>query len=195
MFAMESPAISWGRNPASTGPPASPVNLFRVEDAAPVVFYAAGLRSVSNAGPFSPDGERELRWAVDVQIWNVKSNELLLTLSGHTSGVHAAAWNSDGTQIVSGAQDGSVRIWNAASGEALKTLPAMGVVAGVAWLPGNRVVAAGLTELIVWDAGSGAELKRLTVTALYAYALCVSGDGKRAATAGADGVIRVWSME
>src|SRR5262249_44556871 len=41
----------------------------------------------------------------------------LLTLSGHTLAVRSASFSSDGTQIVTGSEDATARVWDAATGE------------------------------------------------------------------------------
>jgi WD40 repeat protein len=44
-----------------------------------------------------------------------------LTLQGHTTSVTACAWSPDGTRIVSGSDDNSLKVWDAATGECLST--------------------------------------------------------------------------
>ncbi|KIJ94468.1 hypothetical protein K443DRAFT_12101 [Laccaria amethystina LaAM-08-1] len=49
-----------------------------------------------------------------VQIWNAKTGTLVgEPLRGHTDFVNSVAFSLDGTRIVSGSQDRTVRIWNA----------------------------------------------------------------------------------
>ena len=43
-------------------------------------------------------------------------------LSGHTSDVSAVAFSADGSKVVSGSNDKTVKIWSADSGEVLQTL-------------------------------------------------------------------------
>ena len=43
-------------------------------------------------------------------------------LSGHTSSVRSVAFSADGSKVVSGSNDKTVKIWSADSGEVLQTL-------------------------------------------------------------------------
>lgn len=40
----------------------------------------------------------------------------LCPLTGHTGGVVAVAWSPDGTRLLTGGYDGTVRVWDATSG-------------------------------------------------------------------------------
>jgi WD40 repeat protein len=39
------------------------------------------------------------------------------TLNGHTGGVYSVAFNDDGTKVVSGSWDKTIKVWNVATGE------------------------------------------------------------------------------
>ena len=43
-------------------------------------------------------------------------------LSGHDDSVLSVGFSADGSKVVSGFQDGTVKIWNADSGEVIQTL-------------------------------------------------------------------------
>ena len=82
-----------------------------------------------------------------MKVWdlrpNVPGDRLLLTLKGHTDRVGAVAFSPDGTRIISGSEDKTVREWNATSGEEI--LPSMhyaGPVWSIAISPDGKHVAA-----------------------------------------------------
>ena len=43
-------------------------------------------------------------------------------LSGHAGGVNSVAFSADGSKVVSGSNDDTVKIWSADNGEVLQTL-------------------------------------------------------------------------
>ena len=66
---------------------------------------------------------------------------LLSVLSGHTNSVTSVSWSPDGTRIVSGSDDSTVRVWEVATGTEIVTLEGhTGSVYSVSWSwDGTRV--------------------------------------------------------
>ena len=63
----------------------------------------------------------------------------LLTLSGHLYSVMACAWSPDGQRLLSTSADGTLRIWDAASGHFLLTLSGhSSPVRACAWSPNKH---------------------------------------------------------
>ena len=51
------------------------------------------------------------------RVWDEVSGKVVLTLAGHRFGVTAAQWSPDGTRIITGSEDATVRLWDASTGE------------------------------------------------------------------------------
>jgi len=73
----------------------------------------------------SPDGTRFVTGSdnhgTDVSLWDAATGELIRVFSGHTDRVSTVAFSPDGKRILSGSQDGSVRMWNGATGALIWT--------------------------------------------------------------------------
>jgi len=82
---------------------------------------------IRTALALSPDGTRLLTGYYgtgSVPVWEIPSGRKLLELQGHSGGVNAAAWTVQ-KQAVTGGEDGTVRFWNAQTGQELCRLYAI----------------------------------------------------------------------
>jgi WD40 repeat protein len=71
----------------------------------------------------------------------------ILTLKGHTGGIRSVAFSPDGKRIITGSDDSTVRVWDAATGRELLSLKGhIGTITSVAFSPDGRRIATGGTD-------------------------------------------------
>ena len=112
--------------------------------------------------------------------------------------VLSCTWSPDGARLLSAGKDGSLRLWDAASGEQLRTLAGHeGPVRSCAWSPdGTRLLSAGMDgTLRLWDATTGEQLRTLRGHEGLVWSCTWSPDSARLLSAGDDGTLRLWKAD
>jgi WD40 repeat protein len=59
-----------------------------------------------------------------VRLVDVRREREFQTLTGHLANIHDSGWSRDGRVFATTGYDGTVRVWETATGKALATLPA-----------------------------------------------------------------------
>ncbi|KIJ43762.1 hypothetical protein M422DRAFT_228982 [Sphaerobolus stellatus SS14] len=114
------------------------------------------------------------------------------------STVNSIAFSSDGLFIVSGSDDGTVRIWNVTTGETLKELKGHEhYVTSVAFSPDGSFIASGLDDgtVRIWNVTTGETLKELKGHEDYVRSVVFSPDGLFIASGSDDRTVRIWNVE
>ncbi|MBV9174464.1 MAG: helix-turn-helix domain-containing protein, partial [Chloroflexi bacterium] len=178
----------------------------------PEAFDFPGSIAVSADGALLATGTQ----TGQVWLWRVADRTPLLALQGHTAAVWGVALSADGHLLASGGADGIVRLWDTTAGRPVATLRHTGVIRSVALSADGALLASAGTDGTVrlWDtvlamhrdSGPSAERRQpadlsLSETAPVAtlqghtggvYRLALSAEGRMLASAGTDGVVRLW---
>ncbi len=151
------------------------------------------VRSVRELLASCPEDLRGWEW---YYLWGA-SDQAELTLRGHYHYVLSVAVSGDGGYIVSGSLDGTVRIWDAATGKELRKLrggPER--VYSVAVSHDGQRIAAGLGDgaIRIWHLESGVEEATLQGHTDATLALAFDREDKRLVSGSYDGTMRLWDM-
>ena len=121
----------------------------------------------------------------------------LIQLQGHDREVNSVAFSPDGSKIISGSSDKTIRVWDASTG--IEMLPPLrghdGSILSVAFSPnGSKIISGSDDKTIrVWDSSTGAEMLppfRGHHDAIHSVAF--SPDGAKIISGSHDRTIRVW---
>eukprot|EP00128_Syssomonas_multiformis_P018394 Colp12_sorted_trinity150504_noHs@2560 len=83
-------------------------------------------------------------------IFKTSDGSPLFELKGHTDSVSAISFNHDGKYLATGGMDGTVLVWEVATGKKVCTLEGPDEVTWTSWHPRGNVVVAGAQDGSVW---------------------------------------------
>jgi WD40 repeat protein len=118
-----------------------------------------------------------------------------LPLLGHTARVCCVAISRDGTRIVSGSADRTVKVWNAQTGHEIRSFKGhTEAVSSVAISgDGKRIVSGSADKTVkVWDATTGKKMLSFEKHTGEVRTVAISRDGKRIVSGSADWTVKVW---
>jgi len=114
-------SVSWSRNGARimSGCVDGPARVWDVESGKTILEINTGLSAIYLRGAiYSPDETMIVTGGGDdaekefLKIWDAKTGKLVKNLKGHTKDVTCLAWIPDGSTLISGSVDHSIRTWN-----------------------------------------------------------------------------------
>ncbi len=125
-------------------------------------------------------------------------------LTGNTKQVYSTAFSPDGKIIVSGGRDDNIRLWDAATGQLLRTFTTDDrSVTSVSFSPDGKTIAAACgSEIYSWDVATGLRLQTLKEVEDFRniagfYCISFSPDGKTIASGGGPfgTILRLWNAD
>lgn len=137
-----------------------------------------GRFAASGSGVLTPPAEN---LDTSVRIWDIGTGDELNRLEGHLSTVEGVAYSPDGETIVSGAWDGRVILWDAATGERIRTF----VDPDIDHAPVSAYEEGELIEFEIDDAAMTGRV----------LAVVFNTDGSIAASSSNDGYVTIWDVE
>lgn len=126
---------------------------------------------------------------------------MLRTLEGHTSWVQSVAFSPNKGTVVSGSANyATIRVWNAESGELLRTVKEdeyYNPVNSVVFLSDGKRVVSGSRDCRIrfWDIDSGKTLRILHGHTYSISILVLSSHERRIGSCSRDGTMRIWDVE
>jgi WD40 repeat protein len=163
---------------------------------------------------FSSDGERVLSGSYEplrkadnpLKLWDPATGQLLRAFGEHTDTIHSVAFSPDGARVLSGSGepfrdffggdgDNTLKLWDAASGQLLRTFEGHSdVVDSVAFAPNGARVLSGSRDSTIklWDAATGLLVRTIEEHFDKVWSVAFSPDGTRVLSGSADETLKLW---
>lgn len=163
-----------------------------------VAFAPDGTRvavAIGRCGGFQPTASQKR-----AHVFDMRTGNEVLVLSGHASCLTAIEFSPDGFHILTGSEDHTAKLWDATSGAEIRTFAHhVDQVLDVSFSPDGARVLAGSSDgtATLWNRATGVLLGSLSGHE-WAGGVGFSRDGRRIVTAGtgyADATIRLWDAE
>ena len=129
--------------------------------------------------------------------------QLLRTFSGHHDWVQSVAFSPDGTKVLSGGKDNTLKLWETATGKILRTFSGHdSSVESVAFSPDGTKVLSGSFDktLKLWETATGRHVRTFSWSLLQPFSghsefvtsVAFSPDGTKVLSGSEDGTLKLW---
>jgi WD40 repeat protein len=128
----------------------------------------------------------------DVEIWDMTTFKLLHRCKGHEGVVMSVDFSPGSQQLVSTGDDGTIRLWDVASGKETRKINPVSAVRVVFSGDGRRLIGQSPTGFAVLDTATGEEIHIIGSHLAAVSSVVFSPDGKQVVSRSVDHTVRVW---
>ena len=161
-----------------------------------LAFSADGGRFVSAGEEAYSHLAGERKWAAIV--WDLATVAQQALLSGHRGLIHAVAFSPDGATLATGANDGTLKFWDADSGASLATLDMEAAVAAIDWSKDGKRIAVALARaannLQIVDAATRTVARSFQAPAAALTSLAFDQSGAMLVVGAREGLLTIWDV-
>lgn len=163
-------------------------------------FLSTNHGSITGPLAVSMDGNRiasacfENSW---IGFFDLQIGKKVIDLSGHSAPVKALVMTPDGRVLVSGSEDGTLRLWDLDSQQCMGVLVGhYGPVRCVAVTSDGKTAISGSEDktIRIWNVQNGKQQQVLLGNLAEVQALAVSPDGRMLASGGSDSTVILWDL-
>jgi WD40 repeat protein len=147
---------------------------------------------------FSPDGRFGASDGPNgaISLWNLEVGKVERHLEGSVEIVTNLALMADGSRVLAGSKDGSVRLWNTKTGRELHRFRQENAQQVAVSPDGSLMAVADSTDnaIKIWNVRTGEEVRRLTGHTGAVTSVAFSPDGRWVLSGSHDGTMRRWDV-
>ncbi|MEH2193204.1 MAG: serine/threonine-protein kinase [Nostoc sp.] len=159
----------------------------------------SGILSGVNALAISSDDYTLASGSDDknIKLWDLNTQQVLATLSGHSQAVKSVAFSPDGQILATASDDKTIKLWRVETLKEICTLLGHShAVKSVAFSPDGQILASGSWDKTIklWDVNTGTEIYTITGHQLQVNSVAFSPQGQILASASYDRTIRLWHI-
>ncbi|MEW6492768.1 MAG: AAA-like domain-containing protein [Cyanobacteriota bacterium] len=151
------------------------------------------LQTLDESVRAKADAQMQVVTALHQAIYGVKEHN---RLEGHSKGIISVCFSPDGKIIVSGGENGTIKLWSLDGRELLTFQGHGGIVNSVCFSPNGQTIVSGSSDSTIklWSL-DGRKQRTLQGHRAEVFSVSFSPDGQVIASASLDGTIKLWSLD